>query len=129
MKEKGMDSDELTVLDRLAIVGESGMGALYYHPQKEFYEKKNLTDLDELAGQCQKILNTEYSDKLDELYRLGGTSGGARPKIMTQIDGEDWIIKFPTHVDGKDAGMKKDLCVEIAEEIRECVQEMLEEYL
>ena len=104
LKEKGMDSDELTVLDRLAIVGESGMGALYYHPQKEFYEKKNLTDLDELAGQCQKILNTEYSDKLDELYRLGGTSGGARPKIMTQIDGEDWIIKFPTHVDGKDAG-------------------------
>ena len=30
---------------------------------------------------------------------------------------------------GKKAGMKKDLCVEIAEEIRECVQEMLEEYL
>lgn len=41
-------------------------------------------DLDELAGQCQKILNTEYSDKLDELYQLGGTSGGARPKIMTE---------------------------------------------
>lgn len=53
---------------------------------------------------CQKILNTEYSDKLDELYRLGGTSGGARPKIMTQIQGEDWLIKFPAHIDGKDAG-------------------------
>ena len=43
----------------------------------------------ELAEQCQKILNTEYSDKLDELYRLGGTSGGARPKIMTTIDEEE----------------------------------------
>ena len=52
----------------------------------------------------RKILNTEYSDKLDELYRLGGTSGGARPKIMTTIDEEEWIIKFPTHVDGKNAG-------------------------
>ena len=62
------------------------------------------TDLDELASQCQKILNTEYSEKLDELYRLGGTSGGARPKIMTEIDGESWIIKFPAHVDGADAG-------------------------
>lgn len=51
-----------------------------------------------------KILNTEYSDKLDELYLLGGTSGGARPKIMTTIDNEEWIIKFPAHVDGKDAG-------------------------
>ena len=42
------------------------------------------------------------SDKLDELYHLGGTSGGARPKIMTTIHGEEWIIKFPAHVDGKD---------------------------
>lgn len=49
-------------------------------------------------------MNTEYSEKLDELYLLGGTSGGARPKIMTEIDGEDWIIKFPAHVDGQDAG-------------------------
>ena len=49
-------------------------------------------------------MNTEYSDKLDELYRLGGTSGGARPKIMTTIEGEEWIIKFPAHVDGRNAG-------------------------
>ena len=57
-----------------------------------------------LEMQCQKILNTEYSEKLDELYLLGGTSGGARPKIMTEIDREAWIIKFPAHVDGQDAG-------------------------
>lgn len=38
------------------------------------------------------------------MYRLGGTSGGARPKIMTEIDGENWIIKFPAHVDKKDVG-------------------------
>lgn len=61
-------------------------------------------DLDELSNECQKILHSEYSDKLDELYRLGGTSGGARPKIMTNIDGEEWIIKFPAHVDGKNIG-------------------------
>ncbi len=105
LKEKGKKEDELTVLDRLAIVGDSGMGALTYRPQQEFYEKEELADLDELAVSCQKILNTEYSEKLDELYRLGGTSGGARPKIMTKIDDEDWIIKFPAHVDGRDAGL------------------------
>lgn len=96
--------DDLTVLDRLAIVGEYGMGALTYHPAKESLQYDRCSDLDELATQCQKILNTEYSDKLDELYRLGGTSGGARPKIMTAINGESWIIKFPAHVDGKNAG-------------------------
>ena len=96
--------DKLTVIDRLAIVGKSGMGALTYYPEQSFSEENDNTDLDELAFQCQKILHTEYSDKLDELYRLGGTSGGARPKIMTTIDDEDWIIKFSAHVDGENAG-------------------------
>lgn len=62
---------------------------------------QQMDDLDELSVHCQKILSTQYSEKLDELYRLGGTSGGARPKIMTEIDGENWIIKFPAHVDKK----------------------------
>ena len=96
--------DKLTVIDRLAIVGKSGMGALTYYPEQSFLEENDNTDLDELAFQCQKILHTEYSDKLDELYRLGGTSGGARPKIMTTINDEDWIIKFSAHVDGENAG-------------------------
>ena len=96
--------DKLTVIDRLAIVGKSGMGALTYYPEQSFSEENDNTDLDELAFQCRKILHTEYSDKLDELYRLGGTSGGARPKIMTTINDEDWIIKFSAHVDGENAG-------------------------
>lgn len=96
--------DKLTVLDRLAIVGKSGMGALTYYPEKKIDEQYGDVDLDELAEQCRKIVNTEYSDRLDELYRLGGTSGGARPKIMTTVNGEEWIIKFPAHVDGENAG-------------------------
>lgn len=104
LRKKGIKAEEMTMLNRLAIVGQSGMGALTYQPEENFSFGPQGYDLDELALQCQKILNTEYSEKLDELYLLGGTSGGARPKIMTEIDGEDWIIKFPAHVDGKDAG-------------------------
>ena len=105
LQEHKQNPDELTVLDRLAIVGKSGMGALTYYPERSFSEQHKHVNLDELSEECEKILNTEYSsDKLDELYRLGGTSGGARPKIMTTINQEEWIIKFPAHVDGKDAG-------------------------
>lgn len=104
LRSHKQNPDVLTILERLAIVGKSGMGALTYQPERVFPRKMDDLDLDNLAEQCQKILNTEYSDKLDELYRLGGTSGGARPKIMTSIDGEQWIIKFPAQVDGKDAG-------------------------
>lgn len=104
IRKNGFQPDQLNVLDRLAIVGNSGMGALSYKPEMIVGKEKDIEDLDILAGECKKILQSEYSDKLDELYRLGGTSGGARPKIMTCIDGEEWIIKFPAHVDGKDSG-------------------------
>ncbi len=104
LRSHGQNPDDLTVLERLAIVGRSGMGALTYQPERKFPKQKDDIDLDELAAQCQKVLTTEYSDRLDELYRLGGTSGGARPKIMTVVDDEPWIIKFPAHVDGENAG-------------------------
>lgn len=104
LKQRGKEVYEYTLLDRLEIVGSSGMGALTYEPQLEMTIDSKTDDLDELESQCRKILNTEYSEKLDELYRLGGTSGGARPKIMTKIDDSYWIIKFPAHVDKKESG-------------------------
>ena len=79
LKKYKKNPDDVTVLDRLAIIGDSGMGALRYHPKISFPEEYFTDNLDELAAQCHKILNMEYSEKLDELYRLGGTSGGARP--------------------------------------------------
>ena len=104
LKKNGIKLEEITSLTRLAIVGKSGMGALTYEPAAPLEQGITGTDLDELAKECQKILHSEYSEKLDELYRLGGTSGGARPKIMTNIEGEEWIIKFPAHVDAENFG-------------------------
>ena len=104
LQKKGIDLGQINILDRLAMVGNSGLGALTYQPEYEFGQNFSDLDLDYLANECKKILETKYSEELDRLYRLGGTSGGARPKIMTKIDGEEWIIKFPAHVDGKDAG-------------------------
>lgn len=80
------------------------MGKLAYEPNMEIVQDHAMTDLDMLAEQCEKLLNTEYAENLDELYAFGGTSGGARPKIMTIYEGEDWIIKFPAHIDGQDSG-------------------------
>lgn len=105
LKKNGISVDRITVLDRLAIVGRSGMGALTYEPEYLLEKKCGDFDLDVLAAECEKILQTEYTDALDELYMLGGTSGGARPKIMTEWDQKQWIIKFPAHVDGRDAGV------------------------
>lgn len=87
-------TEDITVLDRLALVGTSGMGALEYEPDYRIIENEEIDDLDYLSKQCQKVLKTEYSPDLDILYKLGGSSGGARPKILTHIEDKDWIIKF-----------------------------------
>ena len=104
LKEKSIRVDEINMLDRLAIIGNAGMGALSYRPEMTLATKESALELDYLAAECKKILSSEYTQELDELYRLGGTSGGARPKILTNINGEEWMIKFPAHVDGMDVG-------------------------
>ncbi|MCD6322297.1 MAG: type II toxin-antitoxin system HipA family toxin [Clostridiales bacterium] len=91
-------------MDRLAIIGDSGMGAITYEPAHSYDITVDSIDLDKHAVECGKILRNEYSDNLDELFKLGGSSGGARPKILTTINGEEWIIKFPSSSDPKDIG-------------------------
>lgn len=49
LKERGKKEAQYSVLDRLAIVGKSGMGALTYHPQKEIGMGQQMDDLDELS--------------------------------------------------------------------------------
>ena len=93
------------IIDRLAIVGNSGMGALTYRPVHTWNTPEAHLEYDRYAEECKKILQTEYSEDLDELFQLGGSSGGARPKIMTTIDDEEWIVKFPSSVDSDDIGL------------------------
>lgn len=107
MLKKGIEPAAVGTLNRLAIVGDSGMGALSYRPTICLDEGASVVELDQIAGECERMLRTEYSDDLDQLFRLGGSSGGARPKILTEIEGEEWIIKFPSYEDPKDIGKQE----------------------
>lgn len=107
MRKKGMNPYEIGNLERLAIVGASGMGALTYRPAVSVENSHEDMSLDEIAKECEKILNTESSGNLDYLFSKGGSSGGARPKILTRFRGEDWLIKFPSSDDGKDIGKQE----------------------
>lgn len=105
LNSQNINPREISQIDRLAIVGETGMGALSYKSEYNLLEDKDYQeDYDNLALSCKKILNTEYSADLDKLFKLGGSSGGARPKILTKIDNEDWIIKFPSSLDDSNIG-------------------------
>ena len=102
--KNNINPSEIDNLNRLAVVQESGMGALTYQPEHKFETPNQESDYDKLAQECSKILESQDSNNLDELFKLGGSSGGARPKILTKINGEDWIIKFPSSQDPKYIG-------------------------
>ena len=99
-----IDPGSINLLNRLSIIGASGMGALIYKPASPLIKQDWTLDLDKLAMESKKILDSEFSDNLDELAAAGGSSGGARPKILTKIDGEDWLIKFFSSQDPKNTG-------------------------
>lgn len=107
MRKNGLDPQTVGNLERLAIVGSSGMGALTYHPVITMEKSQREMSLDEIARECERILNADTSENLDYLFAKGGSSGGARPKILTEVDGEAWIIKFPSSDDSKDIGQQE----------------------
>ena len=107
MKKNGINPYEIGSLERLAIVGTSGMGALTYQPVITMGKNQDEKTLDEIALECEKILSTETCDNLDFLFSKGGSSGGAIPKILTKVENEDWIIKFPSSYDSRDIGRQE----------------------
>lgn len=107
MRKNGLDPQTVGILERLAIVGSSGMGALTYRPVITMEKSQGEMSLDEIARECERILNADTSENLDYLFAKGGSSGGARPKILTEVDGEAWIIKFPSSDDSKDIGQQE----------------------
>ncbi len=112
LQRRGINIDEVGQLTRLAIIGDSGMGALCYQPAWEAWQPQEVTDLDALALECRRILNREGEQDPDRMFALAGSSGGARPKVMT----EEWIIKFPSSTEDPDSGVMEKAYMDCAEQ-------------
>lgn len=139
MRSKGILPQELSPLDRLASVGNNGIGALVFEPDNASYTNNNEFNLDRLAKDAEAVLSGSSDDVIAELLSRNGSSQGARPKAMIGVNKtkdtiisdaqimpngfEHWLVKFPNSSDGHDAGaveyiyslMAKNACVEIME--------------
>ena len=89
LASKGINLDELNPLDKLSIIGNTGMGALEYKPINNLKGNNINNDLDEIATESLKIFESQPSNNLDDVYNAGGSSGGARPKALVKINNED----------------------------------------
>lgn len=124
LKKEGIDDFNLTPLQRLAIVGSAGMGALCYEPAQGLIKDAILPELDELQQLALDVLSEKQTEGADVLYFNSGNSGGCRPKCLLREDGKDWLVKFRHTYDPMDIGKQEYRYMMLAErcgiEIPEC---------
>jgi serine/threonine-protein kinase HipA len=115
----GVRIDDLSPLDRLALVGRQGRGAMTFLPDTAPAPEVETLDLDVLAAESLAMLAGDESELATTLATLANGSGGARPKIHVGFDpggaicvtegeaapGHDaWIVKFAAPNDLRDIG-------------------------
>ena len=120
LRKLGKSYAGITPLDRLSLIGANPMGALEYEPADGDSDLYGDIELDSLSGEVDRILDGEESLVLDELLKLNGSSGGARPKIVACVSSDrkqiihggksvpdgftPWIIKFSEKHDPQSSG-------------------------
>lgn len=119
-RSMAIERHALGPLDRLAYMGDRGMGALEYVPMFEKDPDQAALDLASLYQASQDVLSGETCEVIESLRFAGGSPGGARPKAVIGLspdksraissfgempDGyEHWLIKFRSQDEHRDSG-------------------------
>ncbi|WP_438962312.1 type II toxin-antitoxin system HipA family toxin [Nonlabens sp.] len=90
---------KVTPLEQLAYVADRGMGAMEYKPVKELPETSTI-NMDEVITILEKVLKLKDNTSgasLDEMsllnvFKIGTSAGGARPKILISEHKETGVI-------------------------------------
>lgn len=107
MLREGINDADLSALDRLSIVGNSGMGALMYHPETKVIKEDETTDFDLLQQKALEVLKEQQDTDAGLLLYKSGNSGGARPKVVFSDNEGHWLIKFRHYYDPVDMGQQE----------------------
>ena len=111
---KGINDSALSSLDRLALVGDNGMGALTYSPAINLEQEENVADFDRLQQIALEVLKEQQDNDAGLLLYNSGNSGGARPKAIFSDSKGHWIVKFRHIYDPTDVGIQEYRYNEIA---------------
>lgn len=113
--KQGVNPDRLSPLTKLSLLSKNGLGALTYEPtQFDDGEIINI-DLDKMASDAARFYEDVTADvNLDSIYKLGGSSGGARPKVHIKDKDGFWIVKFPCRIDNPNIGENEFAANELA---------------
>jgi serine/threonine-protein kinase HipA len=127
-RKQGRPPHTISPLDRLAFIGDRGMGALSYVPCDLAQLPSEDLQLLDLAREAHTLAQGKDSTMLRQLALLGGSPHGSRPKVLVQLDpasgdvstldtpawGEPWLVKFPAQDEHKEACAIEHVYAELA---------------
>ena len=117
LRREGSSLAVLSPLQRLSLVGSSGMGALCYKPEAKAPATTAIAegDFDDLQRKALDVLSEKSDTDASLLYYNSNNSGGARPKAIFKAgDGSDWLVKFRHTYDPSDIGKMEYLYMNAA---------------
>lgn len=101
---EGIDDRNHSAIDRLSIVGGSGMEALTYQPETIISKENEISDFDLLQEKALEVLKEQQDTDAGLLLYNSGNSGGCRPKAVFSDAEGHWLVKFRHTYDPKDMG-------------------------
>lgn len=107
LMREGIDDRKLTSIDRLSLVGNSGMGALCYEPETIITKGEEMSDFDLLQEKALEVLKEQQDTDAGLLLYNSGNSGGCRPKAVFSDKEGHWLIKFRHTYDPMDMGLQE----------------------
>lgn len=113
----GHNLQQVSVLERLAIVGNRAIGALRFEPAEEDALPDAVLSLRMLADEVAQVQNDESAislERLQQLMRLGGSPQGARPKVLVNVDAAPWLVKFPATNEHAEVSVIEELYARVA---------------
>jgi serine/threonine-protein kinase HipA len=130
-RARGLPPESISPLDRLAYIGDHGIGALRYRPAiAGVVAPGGVLNLPLVAEQAERIAAGSPEEALPVLQAIGGSSGGSRPKVFvthhptsgrlfpegtgSEEGFEHWLVKFRTREDPADAGSIEAAYAEMA---------------
>ncbi len=107
LRNQGVDDMSLAPLQRLSIVGSTGMGALCYVPEQTLSGNRVLPELHTLQQLALDVFQERNTQDADVLYFNSGNSGGCRPKCLLTNETGHWLVKFRHTYDPQDMGREE----------------------
>lgn len=137
IRQRGRNPHEISMLERLAIVGDRALGALSFEPAQGEVLPSETLELKQLAADVEALQTESHGegntasidDRLQHLMQLGGSPQGARPKVLADFNPRSgqltsafpatetttpWLFKFPAQGEHTEVCALEELYARIA---------------